>query len=329
MRSLAFLLAALALAIHLPAAPFPPCQSALAADAPRPAGPQASPPETVAPDSPPKPVVAAPGTRLTLGFVAPAGSDPLLLDAELARPGEAPPARWIIPAVPGAPGQAAWEFAFPWEIVPGRWRLSVSSEGRELARAEFEVTAAPAPPPQAAPDPKTEGKRPAKSGQERDGATKAATAPRPGKPGQEKPDAAPAAQRPENGKALPRTESGKDAQRPESGKDAQRQPSPPKSPAAQRPMGGDPSRQVHALIAGSYSEQARALWVASFLRESGRKACVRPEPSRGRTLWVVVAGWRESAQEAASEREALARLTGDALVRPMRAGDLERGLDCR
>ena len=93
-------------------------------------------------------------------------------------------------------------------------------------------------------------------------------------------------------------------------------------------MGGDPSRQVFALVAGSYSEEARALWVASFLRASGHEACVRRETLKGRQLWAVVAGWRETRDEARQARDELAKATGDALVRPMKAGDLEKGLAC-
>lgn len=277
-------------------------------------------------------VEGAPGARLSLDFTAPGapGGPPVVLDVELKRPADTEqegPLRWSLAALPGAPAQAVWEFAFPWEAQPGPWRLSVFQQGREVASALFDVTAPPQPPQafDAGPDNAADAPptAPAQPKRPDPGAPPAARA-QPAEPSPSKlPPVKPAPQA-----VQPQASPTKPDSAVQAAPAAPRQPDAPKPAPRKRAVGGDPSRQVFALVAGSYSEEARALWVASFLRASGHEACVRRETLKGRQLWAVVAGWRDTRDEARQARDELAKATGDALVRPMKAGDLEKGLVC-
>lgn len=88
-------------------------------------------------------------------------------------------------------------------------------------------------------------------------------------------------------------------------------------------------RRVQVLVAGVYSEEARALWVAAFLKKSGVKACVRVEDRGGKKRWSLVAGWRDTPEEARRAKDELTPSVGEIVIVPMSAADLEKGLQCR
>jgi hypothetical protein len=95
-------------------------------------------------------------------------------------------------------------------------------------------------------------------------------------------------------------------------------------------VGGAPSRTVHALVAGTYSTEAKAQWMAAFFKQRGVSACVREDKRAGRSLWQVVAGWKDTREAALAAKRELAPVAGDdVLVRAMTAAELEKGLTCR
>lgn len=92
---------------------------------------------------------------------------------------------------------------------------------------------------------------------------------------------------------------------------------------------GSSGKRVQVLVAGVYSEEARALWVAAFLKKSGVKACVRVEDRGGKKRWSLVAGWRDTPEEARRAKDELTPSVGEIVIVPMSAADLEKGLQCR
>lgn len=100
------------------------------------------------------------------------------------------------------------------------------------------------------------------------------------------------------------------------------------APAPKR-TASPPDRRVQVLVAGVYSEEARALWVAAFLKKSGVKACVRVEDRGGKKRWSLVAGWRDTPEEARRAKDELTPTVGEIVIVPMSAADLEKGLQCR
>lgn len=94
-------------------------------------------------------------------------------------------------------------------------------------------------------------------------------------------------------------------------------------------LSGAPGKRVQVLVAGVYSEEARALWVAAFLKKSGVKACVRVEERSGKKRWSLVAGWRDTPEEARRAKDELTPTVGEIVIVPMSAADLEKGLQCR
>lgn len=98
---------------------------------------------------------------------------------------------------------------------------------------------------------------------------------------------------------------------------------------APKAVAGAPGKRVQVLVAGVYSEEARALWVAAFLKKSGVKACVRVEDRGGKKRWSLVAGWRDTPEEAKRAKDELTPAVGEIVIVPMSAADLEKGLQCR
>lgn len=98
------------------------------------------------------------------------------------------------------------------------------------------------------------------------------------------------------------------------------------SPAVARAGGA----RVYVLMGGSFSDEARAMWMAALLKGQGIKACVREAHGRdGRLSWGVVLGWKNSPEEARLAKENLLRTAKEVLVVPMSAAELEKGLTCR
>ncbi|MFP5238455.1 MAG: hypothetical protein ACLGQW_01365 [Acidobacteriota bacterium] len=420
-------------------------------------------------------IAGAPGVRFGIEFKL-EGAEPRVLTVRLTRPApEGAPGEdvWLLAAGPGQPVQAAWEFAYAWEVTPGPWEMKIFDDEAELASSRFQVVRVPepvkvAPAPEPAPAPAlskdkkngSTGKTAGKKGGKPDAAKPETAKLEPAKPGADRPDpasAAPAkssqtaqaqtvqAQAPQNAgqaqppaqaqapapaaqprpepelsarkqaptaeenppvppKASPEAERvqkrgskpeseaqaaaqaavaaqkqqpkaeaapGAAAQPPtETAGQAQKQPSktvtsaqptpvaasqktaprgeaarPPAAkpePARPEPSKAEPDaarsgkatglagdRRVYALIAGSFSEQARAMWMAVLVREQGVKACVRPWEKDGRRLWQLVAGWRNSPDEAQAAKAELGVKLGEIIIVPMSAGDLEKGLQCR
>lgn len=274
---------------------------------------------------PPVAVSAAPGTALSLDAQVPPspGEPSVLLEATLSRPGgqAQDDIRWLVAAAPGMTARVSWEFAYPWEVVPGVWTMRVSSDGQVIARADFDVT--PGAPPAQAAKAQPAGKK----------------APAPQQSESKAPDAGQAGKKtPDQKQAEPRQPAKPDpAGQPSPGQSAAARQSPlpqPKAPAAPEtrarsgPVTGDPARRLYVLVGGSYTEEARALWVSVFLEKRGVKACVREEVIGSRRLWAVITGWTESQQEAARMRASQAGLVGETILRTMSAGELSRGLRC-
>jgi len=92
---------------------------------------------------------------------------------------------------------------------------------------------------------------------------------------------------------------------------------------------GVSGKRVQVLVAGVYSEEARALWVAAFLKKSGVKACVRVEDRGGKKRWSLVAGWRDTPEEARRAKDELTPSVGEIVIVPMSAVEFEKGLQCR
>lgn len=264
--------------------------------------------------SPSLDVAAAPGVRFGLELVpaGPARGAPLVLEAVLTRPGdegEASATRWFVAARAGEPVQCVFEFAYAWEAAPGAWTMTVFRDEKELARAAFTVSRAPALSQEQgqneAAKPKANGPKPPNAG----------VAPAPAQ--NAKRSGSPEASLPAPPRISP----------------AQPKSTPPPAEKAQprsRLVGGAPGRTVHALIAGSYSTEAKALWMAAFFKQRGVAACVRLEKRGGRSLWQVVAGWKDTREAALAAKRELAPVAGDdVLVRAMAASELEKGLECR
>ncbi|WP_243312672.1 SPOR domain-containing protein [Fundidesulfovibrio agrisoli] len=364
-------------------------------------------------------IAGAPGVRFGIEFKL-EDTEPRVLTVRLTRPApEGAPGEdvWLLAAGPGQPVQAAWEFAYGWEVAPGRWEMKVFADDVELASSRFQVVQAPepvkaAPESATAPGPAKDKKNGgADKAAGKKGGKKDAAKQEPAKPdaarqdtpktGPEKPaqagsapkqlskadpaiPAAPLAvpaperqapkQPPNAEPAIPATQQAapeparpplKDPSKAEPAQPASAQPrpeperpaqkQPPKAPAPkpetakpetskqeparQEAAKPDPARsgkatglaadrRVYALIAGSFSEQARAMWMAVLVREQGVKACVRPWEKDGRRLWQLVAGWRNSPDEAQAAKAELAVKLGDIIIVPMSAGELEKGLQC-
>lgn len=272
-------------------------------------------------------IAAAPGVRFGLDVVpegTPQGA-PVVLEVRLTRdqdPPDAPDIRWQVAARVGTPARCAWEFASDWEIVPGVWTMTVYYEDKELASASFDVARAEAPPvaqsPAPAPDQAPLAKRPE---------ARQAKSP-PQSPDRAAPSATGAAKTRKAGEAQPPAPGDKPPVAAKAEAPSRVQPSPSPQPAG-GPVGGRSDRRVYALLAGSFSTEARAQWVAAFLKGQGARACVRVQDRDGRKLWTVVAGWRDTPEDARRARDELAPLAGDVLVRAMSAGELEKGMECR
>jgi hypothetical protein len=106
-------------------------------------------------------------------------------------------------------------------------------------------------------------------------------------------------------------------------------PSTPPLSHSQRVVGGKPDRPVYALMAGAYSEEARALRAASGLKARGVAPCLRVDIKNGKKLWHVVVGWRDSPEAARKAKAELLPVLGEIFVQPMSAGELETGLTCK
>ncbi|WP_243439326.1 SPOR domain-containing protein [Fundidesulfovibrio soli] len=371
-------------------------------------------------------IAGAPGVRFGIEFRL-EGTEPRVLTVRLKRPApEGAPGEdvWLLAAGPGQPVQAAWEFAFGWEVAPGPWEMKIFSDDVELASSSFQVVQAPEPvkaPPAPEPAPakdkragiadgkkggkkdaarpdaakpdavKPEPARPAEAGPVPKQSAKAApenpavpqTAPAPAAAGQKQaPKAEPAPAVPTQAAPDPGRQAQKQSSKPEPAapgisqatpepeRQGQKQPAkgepstpatrqatsttqkqaPKAEPAKPEPAKQEPVRQeaakpdpartgkttglaadrrVYVLIAGSFSEQARAMWMAVLVREQGVKACVRSFEKDGRRLWQLVAGWRTTPDEAQAAKAELAVKLGDIIIVPMSAGELEKGLQCR
>jgi cell division septation protein DedD len=260
----------------------------------------------VTPAGSPVPVSASPGVRFGMELIPEeaANGSPMILEARLFRPGDpgaSPVDRWMIAARAGYPAVSVWEFAYDWEVEPGVWTMKIYSADKELASAAFRVS----PPPAASPVSQVP---------------------------------LPSASRPGQAVAIPSPPQTDSAHVSKRGSEADRPLTPPqKLPATSAPRNmpdkaragvGQPDRRVYALIGGTYSQESRAQWMAAFLKGQGVTACVRSWNKDGRTMWAIVAGWRDSPEEARQARKELSPVVGDMLIWPMRAGELEKGLKC-
>lgn len=304
-----------------------------------------------------------PGIRFGMELVpegTPQGA-PVVLEARLKRPNDpqdGPPMRWLMAARIGIPVLSVWEFAYDWEVEPGLWTMTVSYEDAVLATASFMVVQ-PDPQVQAGvPAQAPPSSKPAKPGEPRQDKTtsdstsaKSQTAtpapmPKPGDakaPTDKKPEASKSeAVKPDTQKPVaPRQDASQTAPQklPESAKTiaqpSQDRPAKPLAEVQDQPAPAakgtaSPSgRRVQVLVAGVYSEEARALWVAAFLKKSGVKACVRVEDRGGKKRWSLVAGWRDTPEEAKRAKDELTPSVGEIVIVPMSAADLEKGLQCR
>ena len=266
--------------------------------------------DSALPGRPQADIPGGPGIRFGMEMI-PEGSPqgaPVVLEARLKRPGDsedALPVRWLIAARIGIPVLSDWEFAYDWEVEPGVWTMTVSHEDAVLVTASFMVVR---PAPLAAPGP-------AAAVPERPSGTQAApqTAPKGGKPGEVR----------------------QDKKTPEPAPAPAARPPAPSAPGstqglpAPKAVGGAPDKRVLALIGGVYSEEARALWVAAFLKGRGVTACVRAEERGGKKRWSLVAGWRDTREEARRAKEELTPLVGEIVIIPMNAAELQKGMQCR
>ena len=260
----------------------------------------------VTPAGSPVPVSASPGVRFGMELIpeGAANGSPMILEARLFRPGDpgaSPVDRWMIAARTGYPAVSVWEFAYDWEVEPGVWTMKIFSADKELASAAFRVSQLPAASP-----------------------VSQVPLPSVSRPGQAVAIPSP-----------PQTDSAHVSKR---GGEAEK-PLPPlqKPPAASAPRDtpgqaragvGQPDRRVYALVGGAYSQESRAQWMAAFLKGQGVTVCVRSWNKDGRKMWAIVAGWRDSPEEARQARKELSPVVGDMLIWPMRAGELEIGLKC-
>ncbi len=313
-------------------------------------------------------VRAAPGVRMGLEL-APRGlakGAQQVLDVRLRRPGapEGADTAWAVLATGGQNVLCVYEFAYPWEVDPGEWVMSVYSGGVLLVRGVLAVEQGPAlaeARPEARPEARDEPKPDAKASK--------TDARQPAKPAEPKQEAKPqpkAEQKPEQ-KAQAEPKASAEKPRPDAKPQSEPKPqaepkpqpapqpaveakpkaapasppsaSPPSAspppvaapkPAPGRVVGGDPQRQVFALVAGTFSEESRALWMSALLRGKGVQTCVRAVDQRGgKPRWQLLAGWKESRAEADKAKAQLTPALGEVIVAPMRAGELEKGLRCR
>lgn len=293
-------------------------------------------------------IAGGPGIRFGMELVpegTPQGA-PVVLEARLKRPDDpqdAPPMRWLVAARIGIPVLSVWEFAYDWEVEPGVWTMNVSHEDTVLATATFMVVqpdpqAQAQTPPQSLPSPKPAKPDTAKTETQKTGAAKPdtdkteASRQGPAKPDQQKP----AAPTQDVGPSAPQKQPVTDKSAAPPQKDRPAKPladvqgqGASQDKAAPKDLAGASGKRVQVLVAGVYSEEARALWVAAFLRKSGVKACVRMEDRGGKKRWSLVAGWRDTPEEARRAKEELTPTVGEIVIVPMSASDLEKGLQCR
>ncbi|MFP5220954.1 MAG: hypothetical protein ACLGSA_01555 [Acidobacteriota bacterium] len=295
-----------------------------------------------------------PGLRFGMELVpegTPQGA-PVVLEARLKRPDDpqdAPPMRWLVAARIGIPVLSVWEFAYDWEVEPGVWTMTVSHEDAVLATASFMVVQ---------PDPQAQAQTPPQS-------QPSAKPSKPGEPRQDKktPDSTPAKSQTPPSAALPKSGDAKTSRpetaKPDAAPDASRQDAGPPATRKQPEPAGSTSepkpdrpakplpdvqgqgrtssngpaaasgKRVQVLVAGVYSEEARALWVAAFLQKRGVKACVRADERSGKKRWSLVAGWRDTPEEARRAKDELAPTVGEIVIVSMSAAELEKGLQCR
>jgi hypothetical protein len=305
-------------------------------------------------------IAAAPGVRFGMELV-PEGSPmgaPVVLEVRLSRPkgsSESTPAlRWLVAARVGYPARSVWEFAYDWEVEPGTWVMKIFHAEKELAAASFTIVQATVPPP-AGPAPPPAALEPAqtqnsiqtrsqvpaareKTGTGPAGNQAPATAHKGASPTDENSrlaSSAPAQAGPDaptvafhSGQALERSGDAASRQfRTPGGQEPKALPT--TQSARERAVGGRPERQVYALFGGAYSQEARALWMANFLKAQGVTACVRTRAKAGKKIWTIVVGWRNSIEEARQTRNELTATVGEMLIVPMAAGELEKGLGCR
>jgi len=311
-------------------------------------------------------IQARPGVRFGLELVpegAPKGAS-VVLEGRLSRPQDVEgviPVRWMVAARMGVPVQIAWEFAYDWEVEPGDWTMKVFHEERELASAPFTVVRASTP----LQGPKSQNQRDgrqAKPGESqgqtpiRDEGAKGGSG-QPGGPASSPelkaaPEAVKTQARPGDTPAGPVTKNAPadsldfaasssktptDKTQTDPGKadvHERKQPEPLKFETrgqenAKRVVGGKPDRRVYALMCGAYSEEARAVRAASLLKARGVTPCLRVDSKNGKKLWHVVAGWRDSLEDARKAKAKLTPILGEMFVQPMSAKELEAGLTCR
>lgn len=311
-------------------------------------------------------IQARPGVRFGLELVpegAPGGSS-VVLEGRLLRPQDVegmPPVRWMVAARIGVPVQIVWEFAYDWEVEPGVWTMKVFHEEKELASVPFAVVRASTP----LQEPKSQNQRDgrqAKPGESqsqapiRDVGAKVGIGQAGGPAISPEPKATPEADktpaRPGDAAAGPaaknapvdsldsaasssKTSTGKTQADPgKADVHERKQPEHLKSEIqgqenARRVVGGKPDRRVYALMCGAYSEEARALRAASLLKARGVTPCLRVDSKNGKKLWHVVAGWRDSPEDARKAKAKLTPVLGEVFVQPMSAKELETGLICR
>lgn len=314
-------------------------------------------------------VPAAPGVAFGVTFAVrgePAGQV-AMIEAGLSPPGDAPgegtangrPAarRWFVPAVTGETAQAVASFAYGWEAVPGRWRLTLSQAGRVLAERDFfvggpDTAASPGGAPATAPGaPAASPGVPVASpgpGQP--------PAPPPGQPaGPAAPDqaAAPAAA---PGSTIPQNLSPSGTGQAEAagtGEKAAR-PKAPDAPAvarrtaaredskaastdapktATKPANGaaaDGKGMSYLLQAGLFSVKDNALAEAARYRAKGYPGCVLEEGGGPKRRYRVIVGrFPDRERAVAARRSFVAREGGEVVVKEVPAAEASRRLLCR
>jgi len=99
-------------------------------------------------------------------------------------------------------------------------------------------------------------------------------------------------------------------------------------PPQKTPVGANPGQQKFVLINGVYSQENRAMWVAALLKSRSVKACVRKSVNAGKPEWSVVAGWKDTHEQALNAKRKLPPAAGESRIVPMATGELETGLVC-
>lgn len=311
-------------------------------------------------------VQAGPGVRFGLELVpegVPKGTS-VVLKARLLRPNDPEglsPERWLVAARMGMPVQVTWEFAYDWEVEPGVWTMKVFLEDKELASVPFTVSKT-ASQPQAPKSLSLRDGRQIKSGESSGQAKNRSEGVTAGSreigraekkqdsqssseiiKSKAKPDSAAVDQNSQNtstashdslasstktSSGTPKAEPGKtDLLSRKGAENIKSETIPPQN--AHRVVGGKPNRRVYALMGGAYSEEARALRVVSGLKARGVAPCLRVDSKKGKKLWHVVAGWRDSPEAAQKAKAELLSVLGEVFVQPMSAKELETGLTCR